>query len=103
VREALAKTGRKLAHTSLITTLNVMFEKGFVTRKAAKEGRGYLFSPKLSQEKVSKGMVGDLVDRVFGGSASAMMLSLLESEQLDTEDHKALRKAIDAYRKGDQT
>lgn len=100
VREAMASEGRELAHTSLITTLNVMFDKGFVTRKAAREGRGYEFSPKFSRDEVSKDMVGDLVDRVFGGSASAMMLSLLENEQLDADDHAALRKAIEAYRKG---
>ena len=100
VREAMAGIGRELAHTSLITTLNVMFDKGFVKRKPATEGRGYEFSPKTSRDEVSMGMVGDLVDRVFGGSASAMMLSLLENEQLDAEDHAALRNAIEAYRKG---
>lgn len=100
VREAMATTGRELAHTSLITTLNVMHEKGFVGRTRAETGRGYAFSPKISLSDVSQGMVGDLVDRVFGGSASALMLSLLESEQLGEEDHAALRKAIGNYRKG---
>ena len=99
VREAMAEGGRALAHTSLITTLNVMYEKGFVRRSKATEGRGYTFSPKHSKEEVSQGMVGDLVDRVFGGSASAMMLSLLENEQLDAADHEALRKAINKFRK----
>ena len=100
VREAMAKAGRKLAHTSLITTLNVMHEKGFVDRAPADEGRGYLFSPKLSHDQVSKGMVGDLVTRVFEGSASDMMLSLLGNDQLDAESHAQLRNAIDNYRKG---
>ena len=100
VRETMAAAGRDLAHTSLITTLNVMFDKGFVKRRKAAEGRGYEFSPKVSRDDVSQGMVGDLVDRVFEGSASAMMLSLLENEQLDAEGHAALRKAIEAYRKG---
>lgn len=100
VREAMAAESRELAHTSLITTLNVMFDKGYVKRDPAREGRGYEFSPKLSRDEVSKGMVGDLVDRVFGGSASAMMLSLLENEQLDADDHAALRKAIERFRKG---
>ena len=100
VREEMAAAGRELAHTSLITTLNVMFDKGYVKRKPASEGKGYEFSPKVSRAEVSQGMVGDLVDRIFEGSASALMLSLLESEQLDAESHAALRKAIEAYRKG---
>jgi BlaI family penicillinase repressor len=100
VREAMAAVGRKLAHTTLITTLNVMYEKGFVDRAAADEGRGYAFSPKLSRDQVSHGMVGDLVTRVFEGSASALMLSLLENDQLDAKSHVELRKAIENYRKG---
>lgn len=99
VREAMAQAGRELAHTTLITTLNVMFDKGFVRRQEAKEGRGYEFSPKASRADVSQGMVDDLMDRVFEGSASALMLSLLESGQLDESDHQELRKAIEAYQK----
>ena len=102
VRETMAEGGRKLAHTSLITTLNVMHEKGFVSREPSGEGRGYAFSPKLSRDEVSHGMVGDLVNRVFEGSASAMMLSLLENEQLDEKGHRELRKAIEQYRKGEK-
>ena len=70
VREELAESGKELAHTTLITTLGVMEGKGYV-RKRKGEGRGYEFSPKVSREEVSQGMVGDLVTRVFEGSASA--------------------------------
>jgi BlaI family penicillinase repressor len=100
VREAMAEAGRDLAHTSLITTLNVMYDKGFVKRTNAKEGRGYAFSPKVSHADVSQGRVGDLLDRVFEGSASALLLSLLENEQLNVGVHEELRNAIDQYREG---
>lgn len=100
VREAMSASGRELAHTSLITTLNVMFDKGFVTRTAASDARGYAFSPRVSHEEVSQGMVGDLVERVFEGSAQALMLSLLENERLSPAEHADLRKAIDGYRRG---
>lgn len=103
VREAMAAGGRKLAHTSLITTLNVMFDKGFVKRAEAKNGRGYAFSPRVSRADVSQGMVGDLVDRMFEGSAQSLLLSLLENERLDEEAHAELRDAINRYRKGDQS
>ncbi len=97
VRESLSGRGRELAHTSLITTLNVMHDKGQVSRTEA--GRGYAFSPLISHDEVSRGMVGDLVQRVFDGSASALMLSLLEKESPNPEEHKTLRKAIEAWRK----
>jgi BlaI family transcriptional regulator, penicillinase repressor len=100
VREAMAALGRELAHTSLITTLNVMYDKGFVNRASAQEGRGFAFSPRVSRADVSQGMVGDLVERVFEGSASALMLSLLENEQIAARDLSELRSAIERYRKG---
>lgn len=100
VRAAMAADGRELAHTSLITTLNVMFDKGFVKRMPSKEGRSYAFEPKVSRTDVSQGMVGDLVERVFEGSAPALLLSLLEHEQLDGADHAELRQAIERFRKG---
>ena len=100
VREAMTAAGRELAHTSLITTLNVMFDKGFVKRTAASEARGYAFSPKVSRADVSQNMVGELLERVFEGSTPALLLSLLENEQLNGADHAELRQAIERYRKG---
>ncbi len=98
VREGMAAAGRELAHTTLITTLGVMEKKGFV-RKRKGSGRGYEFAPRVTRADVSQGMVGDLLDRVFEGSASAMVLSLLESEQVDAREHEELKKAIRRYRK----
>jgi len=98
VREAMAATGRELAHTSLITTLGVMEKKGFV-QKSRGEGRGYLFAPRISRSAVSQGMVGDMMHRLFEGSASAMLVSLLENEALDGNEHAELKKLIEAYRK----
>lgn len=99
VREVMASQGRDLAHTTLITTLNVMFDKRYVERRKVSGERGYAFSPKVARDQVSRGMVGDLVQRVFGGSASAMMLGLLENEHLDPEEHGELMKVIENYRR----
>ena len=97
VREAMAGRGQELAHTTLITTLGVMEKKGFV-RKHKGSGRSYLFEPTVSREDVSQGMVGDLLDRVFEGSATALVMSLLENEKVDSQDHEELKEAIKRYR-----
>lgn len=98
VREAMADAGKDLAHTTLITTLGVMEKKGFVKKRKG-AGRGYEFAPRVTRADVSQGMVGDLLDRVFEGSASAMVLSLLENEQVGVREHEELKKAIRRYRK----
>ena len=50
VREALATAGRKLAHTSVITTLNVMVRKKYLRRSM--QGNACLFAPRLTHTAV---------------------------------------------------
>lgn len=99
VRDALAEQcDRDLARTSVVTTLNVMADKGLVDRRP--QGRAFLFSPAVSREEVSQGMLGDLLDRVFDGSAEALLLNLLDSEHVDDDEHQALRRLINRKRRG---
>jgi len=83
---------RVLAHSSVITILNIMFDKGFVKRK--KVGKSFLFSPKVQKDRVTGGMMSDLLARAFGGSPSAMVLNLLETTDLDDEELAEIRKLI---------
>jgi len=99
VRDALAQQrDRDIARTSVVTTLNVMTDKGLVHRR--QQGRAYLFSHAVTQDEVSQGMLGDLLDRVFDGSAEALLLNLLDSEHVDDEEHRALRRLINRKRRG---
>jgi hypothetical protein len=52
------------------------------------------FEPLISDEQVSRGMLGDLVNRIFDGSAEAVMLSLFDVSELDEDALKRLRKAF---------
>ena len=99
VRDALAEQcDRDIARTSVVTTLNVMTNKGLVFRR--QQGRAYLFTHAVTQEDTSKGMLGDLIDRVFDGSAVALLLNLLDSERVDEDEHRALRRLINRKRRG---
>jgi BlaI family transcriptional regulator, penicillinase repressor len=93
VRDALAAGGRELAHTSVITTLNVMTRKKYLRRSM--EGNACLFEPRLSRENTSQKMLGDVVRRVFDGSAKAVVLSLFDCAELNSTDLKELRRLID--------
>ena len=93
IRTRLAESGRDLAHTSVITTLNTMCDKRQLRRK--KEGKAFLFSPRVKQDRVSNSMLGDLVDRVFDGSAKELMLNLFDQSEIDLDEIKELRKLLD--------
>jgi len=92
VRQALAEMGRDIAHTSVITTLNTMVEKRFLKRR--KQGKAFLFSPRVARDEVCAQMLGDIVDRVFDGSAKAVVLGLFDCAELDASDLKELRRLI---------
>ncbi|QDV24650.1 BlaI/MecI/CopY family transcriptional regulator [Aureliella helgolandensis] len=94
VRDALDASGRNLAHTTVITMLSTMVEKGQLEKLAPVQGKAFRFAPLIQRADVSKGMLGDFVDRVFDGSAEAVMLSLFDVADLDAEELVSLRKLL---------
>jgi predicted transcriptional regulator len=62
VREALAVGGRDLAHTTVITMLGTMVDKGQIEKLEPTQGKAFRFSPLIQRDEVSCGMLGDLVD-----------------------------------------
>lgn len=102
VRDVRAKletqAGRPLAHSSVITMLNIMHRKGFLRRR--KEGKSFFFSPKVQKEDVAGGIVGDLLSRLFDGDSSAMVMNLLDTADLDGDELNELRKLIARKAKG---
>jgi len=93
VREALAEGGRELAYTSVMTMLGIMTRKRYLRR--AKDGRSYVYSPRVAEAETKKGLLGDVVERAFDGSARAVMLSLLELGDVDEAELDELRALID--------
>lgn len=83
---------RSLAHSTVVTMLNIMHRKGFVTRR--KKGNAFYFSPKNPKQNVVGKMMGDLLSKAFDGSPSAMVLNLLETNEIDEEELGELKKLI---------
>jgi len=87
-----AQADRPLAHSSVITMLNIMHRKGYLRRQ--KRGKAFLFAPKVEKDSVTGKMTGDLLSRAFAGSLSAMVLNLIETADLDSDELTELRKLI---------
>ncbi len=92
VRDELSTSGRELAHSSVITMMNIMVRKQYLKREKA--GRAFEFTPLIEQQSVGRSMLGDIVNRVFDGSASAVMLELFETSDVDSKELAAIRKMI---------
>lgn len=98
VQNALAQEGRELAKTTVITTLNTMVGKGYLRRK--KRSNSFLFSPRIDAATVSEQVLSDVVDRVFDGSTSAVVLKLFDVRNVESDELKELRRIIDQKLKG---
>ena len=96
-RSAAQTRRRKLAHTTVITTLNTMVEKKYLRR--TRDANAYLYHPRIAARDTTQRMLADVVDRVFDGSAAAVMLSLLETADIDDNELKQVRQLIDRMAK----
>ena len=83
-----------LAYTTVQTMLNVLHKKGRVTRRL--RGRAYEYRAVVSEEKTLGTAVADLVERMFGGSAEELVMSLVKSRQLDAGRLARLAERVDA-------
>jgi BlaI family transcriptional regulator, penicillinase repressor len=99
VQQALAADGRNLAKTSVITTLNTMVAKKYLERR--KQGNSFLFVPRISAAEVSEQVLGDVLDRVFDGSTSVVLLKLFDVTSVNDAELKELRRIIDRKLNGE--
>lgn len=86
-----------LALTTIATMLKKMEAKGVVEHRA--DGRRFVYRPRVTEQGVTRTMVADLAERLFDGSAAALVSHLLESHDVDRAELEELRKMIDAAAK----
>jgi len=72
-----------LAYTTVQTMLNILERKGKLRREL--EGRAYVYSARVTEEKALGQGLRDLIDRMFGGSSEELVMSLLKSRQIDAK------------------
>ena len=83
---------RGLAPTTIATMLKKMEEKGVVAHDV--EGRQFIYRPIVQEEDVTRTMVGELVDRLYGGNALAMVSHLLTERDFDEKELAQLKDMI---------
>ena len=86
---------RRRAYTTVMSLMNVMFEKSLVKREP--RGRAFVYRPRVTRKKTLSAMVRDLLGRAFDGSATAMVAHLLEQANLSEDELDEIHKTIDAY------
>lgn len=92
VHAALPEDGR-VAYNTVLTTLRILEDKGYVEHRAG-DGRAYIYSPLVDREAARRKTLDQVMRQFFDGSASALVLNLLENEDLDADELARLRRLI---------
>lgn len=88
---------RRLAPTTIATMLRKMEDKGVVRHRA--QGRQFLYRPTVSEAQVRRSMVGELVERLFGGDPRALVAHVVSEHEVAPEEIEELRRRVGRSRR----
>jgi BlaI family penicillinase repressor len=92
VSEVQQKLAGELAYTTVMTMLNVLLRKKKVKR--VQEGRAFRYRAYVTRQRAIGSAVEDMVKRMFGGSAEALLMTLVETRNLDSKDLERLSRVV---------
>ena len=96
VKDALSR-GRKPAYSTVLTMMRKLEAKGYLSHDV--DDRTYVYRPTISRQTVRQGVIGDLLDRLFEGSPSLLLNSLVEQNRVSEKELRQIRKLISKRRK----
>ena len=81
-----------LAYTSILTTVRILEQKGYVGHR--QEGRAFVYTARVAEQDASRSEIRHVLDRFFGNSREQLMLSLLGDDGITPEELVRLKEAI---------
>ena len=92
VRQVAAVMDREAGYTTVLKLLQIMAEKGLVTRDES--ARTHIYAPAYTEDQTQRQLVMDLVERAFDGSAAKLVLQALASKKATPEELDEIRKLL---------
>jgi predicted transcriptional regulator len=84
--------GTTLAYNSVLTTIRILEQKGYVEHR--QDGRAFLYTPCVAEQEASQTEVRHMLQRFFGNSRERLLLSLLGDDEITPEELQRLKQAI---------
>jgi len=81
-----------LAYTSVLTTIRILEQKGYVAHR--QEGRAFLYSAAVAETDAGRSEVKHVLQRFFGNSRERLVLSLLGDDGISPDELRRLKEAI---------
>lgn len=99
VHEAMGGEDRN-GYTTILKLLQIMHEKGLVTRQ--KSGKMHLYTAVPTREKTRQQMLDKMIDTVFQGSAIQLVMSALGNKKSSKEDLQEIKQYLEKLEGGDK-
>jgi len=97
IHETLAET-RQVGYTTVLKMLQIMSAKGLVQRD--EQQRAHVYRAALREEQTQQQIIGDVLERVFDGSALNLLMQALASKRASTEELDQIRTLLNDYERG---
>ena len=102
VNDVLDRIDRKLAYTTIATTMRSLEKKGFLSHQV--DSRTFVYQPLVKKTEITHSMLRDLLERLFDNSAEKLVNTLLEVQQTSPDEHHRLQQVINNYQpEGEET
>lgn len=100
VRQVFLELGstKGVGHTTILKLMQIMVDKGLLARDASR--RPQIFRSTRSRQRTQRRLLGDLTDRVFGGSPGDMVLQALSTRKSTPEERRQIRELLDRLERG---
>ena len=98
VREVAREMGREAAYTTILKLLQIMTAKGLVRRDESP--RTHVYDAAWTEGETQQQLVTDLLERVFDGSASKLVMQALAAKKTSRKELAEIRKLLDQRRGG---
>lgn len=94
------KRKREIGYTTVLKTMQIMADKGLLTRDES--ARSHVYAAAVPEKSIKRRLVSDLLDRVFDGSAANLVLQALSTKRASPEDIRKIRKLLNAQNAEDK-
>jgi predicted transcriptional regulator len=95
VHAALKK--KKTGYTTVLKQMQVMTDKGLVERN--ERFRSHVYTATQPRNSTQQGLINDLLQRAFSGSAKSLVLGALSARPVSTQELAEIKRAIRDYEK----
>jgi BlaI family transcriptional regulator, penicillinase repressor len=92
VHDELSRT-HDSGYTTILKLLQIMTDKGLVVRDESQ--RAHVYATSLSEQRTQRQLLGDLIERAFGGSPTKLVMQALAATKTSAEDLTAIRHLLD--------